>query len=440
MLTNDLIKEQKSSDISFLKETVDELTVLRNEVYELAINKDYEGFAFIDRGLEEVNIALNVLNENDEHKLKTYLIINNLASGLEDIDSAIDTIKKAALGMIKLILRVLDRVITFVTSFFNKGMTLTEKFFIGSLIRKRKSLEVKIDDRNGNKNAPLEISDRKIKKLMKEKDLFILTALKEGGKVTPQLALDYVRSTATLFTDNIILFDNTVDSLTNMLQDMSKSDITSNTFVGYFSEKNRFLQTALGKIDAGFKRNEILNTLINKIKSKESKDGFDLVILPLPIDGREKNQMGFIKVYIRKSDSISKLNYDDIKNVDELLSIKQDFIDYKDLGIDIQRLDGLKVNPCSYTEIDTITQAYIEASEKIKKKLNTDKITKKLEKLKKKLTTVNTNEFDSKGSNFKLSYLNMGITISTGILKCSSQLYKTAYCNSIRDYLLSHEV
>jgi len=424
---------------------INELETLNKEVKEVVgeVNnfslQDRTDMEFINRGIEEIDFVLTLINEPDRRNIVNYLKINGLDYGIEDADAVVANIKKIALGILKFILKIVDKILGFVSSFFNKGMSLTEKLYIASIVRKRKALGDKLDGSGGNKNKPLELSERKIRKIMKRTDFYVLTAIQDR-KVSPQSAIEYIRGTLTLFTDNVILFDNTVDSLVNLLKDMNKSDVNKNTFIGYFSEKNKFLITALGRINDSFNRNTILKLLVSKALAANRKDGFETIIIPTPLRGRDKEEMGYVCVHVRKHESIGKLDYNEVKSVDEFLSMTQSFVSYKDLGIDINKVDSIKIEASSFTEIDTMVEAFTEASEKIKKKLNTDKIIRKLEKLKKQLTTINSNEFDSKGSNFKLSYLNTGIKIATGLLESSQELYKSGYCDSLKDYILSHEV
>ena len=405
--------------------------------------KDYltelPSFGEIKEGLEDVEEYLRISTMSREER-EFYIRLNDYSYGLEDIDSNVEAIKKAAVGVIKFILKLLDRIIKFVTSFFNKGMSLTEKFYIANIIRKRENLERIIDEKNLNKNKPLDIKENVVNKIAKRKDLFVLEAVKNGGKITPTLVTNYVRNTLTLFTDNVTLFDNTCDSLINLVKDLKETTVTEESFVGYASEKNKDLEIILNPIKTAFSRNVILNKLIEVASEQNKKDNFDITIIPLPKKGIENNKMGYVAIGILKHEVLAKMKFDDIKSIDELIFGKEGFVDYQDLGINPDKIDKLQIKSASFTEIDNIVQIYKESSAKIKKKLNTDKITKKLDKIKKKMTVVNTNEFSSKVNNFKLFYVNTGIKIGTTILQSSKDLYSLGYCDSIKDYIDAHTI
>lgn len=405
--------------------------------------KDYltelPSFGEIKEGLEDVEEYLRISTMSREER-EFYIRLNDYSYGLEDIDSNVEAIKKAAVGVIKFILKLLDRIIKFVTSFFNKGMSLTEKFYIANIIRKRDNLERIIDEKNLNKNKPLDIKENVVNKIAKRKDLFVLEAVKNGGKITPTLVTNYVRNTLTLFTDNVTLFDNTCDSLINLVKDLKETTVTEESFVGYASEKNKDLEIILNPIKTAFSRNVILNKLIEVASEQNKKDNFDITIIPLPKKGIENNKMGYVAIGILKHEVLAKMKFDDIKSIDELIFGKEGFVDYQDLGINPDKIDKLQIKSASFTEIDNIVQIYKESSAKIKKKLNTDKITKKLDKIKKKMTVVNTNEFSSKVNNFKLFYVNTGIKIATTILQSSKDLYSLGYCDSIKDYIDAHTI
>lgn len=392
----------------------------------------------ISEGIEQLDNLLSLASIKDEEELKTTIELTGIGYGIENIDDALNTIKKAAVAVLKFIINILDRVIKFITSFFNKGMNYTEKFFIARIQQHKDNLERAIDNKNLNKNQPLDIKEKAVKKILKRKDLFILEAIKNNNTIDPGLVTNYVRGTLTLFTDNIVIFDNTCDSLVNLTKDLRDSTITTNSFIGFAAEKNKFLIVTLGPLTSAYNRNNFLSKIVEIGLNRNKKDGFVTYIIPLPKLEEENDKIAYVSISIKKSEVISKMKYEDIKSMGDLLSVKQDFIDYKDLGINIDKLDSVKIKSASFTEIDNIVQIYRESSEKIKKKLNTDRITRKLDKLKKKMVGVNANEFDSKVSNFKLQYINTSIKTATTILEGSKQLYSSGYCDSIKDYILNH--
>ena len=430
--------DEKVTDINELRKTSNDIKELCYGISDYIT--DTGEFYQIQVGLEEVDHLLSLTSANSEEELQVKLKLSEINYGIEDIDSAISTIKKAAVGIIKFIVKILDRVINFVTSFFNKGMTYTEKFYLAALYQKVHNLEKSIDDKNLNKNAPLDLKEKVIKKILKRTDLFTLEAIANNGRIDPGLVTNYVRNTLTLFTDNVIVFDNTCDTLVNLTKDLKDSTVTGNSFIGFASEKNKFLITTLQPLATAYSRNALLNKVVEKGTKASSKKGFVTYIIPLPLKGREENKIGYVSILIKKPDLVSKMKYDDIKSMDDLLITKQEFIDYKDLGINIDKLDHVKVKSSSLTELSAIVEIYKESSEKIKKKLNTDRITRKLEKLKKKMVSLNTGEFDSKVTNFKLRYSNTTFTLATTILQASRELYSSGYCESIKDYILNHSL
>jgi len=430
------LETDKVSTVS-LYDTYNDVKSLTYEAIEYVNNE--EDLNNIKQGLEEVDNYFHLLFMNDSDR-KKHIELTGLGYGLEDLDSAVATIKKAAISVIKFILNILDRSIKFVTSFFNKGMNLTEKFFIARILQQRSNLERALDNKNMNKNAPLDLKENIVKKILKRKDLFLLEAMDNKGEVNPTLITNYVRSTLTLFTDNIVMYDNTGDSLANMVKSMKESTVTSESFIGFVSEKNKDLITSLNPIKQAYNRNRLLNRVVEIGLSRNKKDGFDISIIPLPRAGSNENKMGYVAIGVRKPQDVAKLKFEDVKSIDDLLFGKEDFIDYKDLHINIDKLESMKVKSASFSEIDTIVEIYKEASEKIKKKLNTDKITKKLEKIKKQMTVINGNEFSSKVSNLKLFYLNTSLKVATTIMESSRQLYTSGYCDTIKDYIMGHSV
>ena len=433
-----LINEKKFTNMDELKQTANDVKALCYGLSDYIA--DTSDFYQIEAGLEEVDHLLSLTSATSEEELQVKLQLSEISYGIENVDDAIDTIKKAALSVIKFIINILDRVIKFVTSFFNKGMTYTEKFYLAAIYQKVNNLEKSIDSKNLNKNAPLDLKDKVIKKILKRTDLFTLEAIANNGIIDSGLVTNYIRSTLTLFTDNVVIFDNTCDTLVNLTKDLKDTTVTGNSFVGFASEKNKFLITTLQPLATAYNRNALLNKVVEKGKNTSSKDGFITYIIPLPLKGREENKIGYVSILIKKPDLVSKMKYEDIKSMDDLLTTKQEFIDYKDLGINIDKLDHIKVKSSSLTELSAIVEIYKESSEKIKKKLNTDRITRKLEKLKKKMVSLNTGEFDSKVTNFKLRYSNTTFTLATTILQASRELYSSGYCESIKDYIVNHSL
>ena len=433
-----LNNEEKFSDLAEMEKMVKDIKELHSGLAEYVA--DTAEFYQIGIGLEEVDQLLSLTSANSEEELQMKLKLSDVSYGIENIDDALSTIKKAAVAVIKFIINLLDRIIKFVTSFFNKGMTYTEKFYLAAIYQKINNLERAIDNKNLNKNAPLDLKEKVIKKILKRTDLFTLEAIANNGTIDASLVTNYVRSTLTLFTDNVIIFDNTCDTLVNLTKDLKETTVTGNSFVGFASEKNKFLITTLQPLGSAYSRNVLLNKVVEKGKNASKRDGFVVYIIPLPLKGREENKIGYVSILIKKPDLVSKMKYEDIKSMDDLLLTKQEFIDYKDLGINIEKLDHVKVKSASFTELDAIVEIYKESSEKIKKKLNTDRITRKLEKLKKKMVNLNTNEFDSKITNFKLRYTNTTFTLATTILQASRELYSSGYCESIKDYIVNHSL
>ena len=433
-----LNNEEHMSDLVEIEKTANEIKQLHSGLAEYIA--DTSEFYQIEMGLEEVDHLLSLTSADSEEELQMKLKLTDISYGIENIDDAINTIKKAAVAIIKFIINLLDRVIKFVTSFFNKGMTYTEKFYLAAIYQKINNLERAIDNKNLNKNAPLDLKEKVIKKILKRTDLFTLEAIANNSVIDAGLVTNYVRSTLTLFTDNVIIFDNTCDTLVNLTKDLKESTVTSNSFVGFASEKNKFLITTLQPLSSAYSRNVLLNKVVEKGKSVSKRDGFEVYIIPLPLKGREENKIGYVSILIKKPDLVSKMKYEDIKSMDDLLITKQEFIDYKDLDINIDRLEHIKVKSASFTELNAITEIYRESSEKIKKKLNTDRITRKLEKLKKKMVSLNTSEFDNKVTSFKLRYTNTSFTLATTILQASRELYSSGYCESIKDYILNHSL
>jgi len=430
----DFLKEPSTPRI---EEYVENTEKLINEIISYTKNKPslYE----INEGLEEIKEYLKIqLMSGNEKEL--YVKLNEYSYGLLDADDVVANIKKASLAIIKFIIGVLDRVIKFIMSFFNKGMTLTEKLFLANIIRKRDNLERTINEKNLNKNEPLDINENTIRRILKRKDLLILEAANSNNEINPTMVINYARSTLTLFTDNLTMYDNTCDSIINMTRDLKTSTVTNQSFIGYASEKNKYMITALSPIKNAYKRNSLLSKVIEIGSKKYRKDNFELFIIPLPKKGRAENKMGYVAVGVLKQDVLSKMKYEDIKSMEDLLFSKLDYVEYKELGINVDKLEEIKVKSASYSEIDTIVEIYREASEKIKKKYKPEKLTKKLEKIKKQMTVVNKDEFDSKVNNFKLHYINVGISIATLLIQSSTELYGSGYCDSIKDYIDAHTV
>ena len=436
-MINFLESSQPSISHSELENIHRDVKSLTDELIEY--NNNLPSLNEVREGLEEVDKYLKILSMHKEDRV-AYIKLNDLSHGLEDVDEAVATIKKAAIAMIKFIIGLLDRVIKFIASFFNKGMTLTEKLFLASIIRKRDSLERAIDEKNLNKNKPLDLKENVLGKILKRRDLLILEGFKNHNEINPTLIINYARSTLTLFTDNLTMFDNTCDTLINMVKDIKETTVTNSSFVGYASEKNKYLETTLSPLRQAFKRNELLNNVVNIGTKKYARDNYNIYICPLPRKGKNENKMGYVAIGVLKHDILSKMKYEDIKSMEDLLFSKLDYVDYKDLGINPDKIDSIKIKSASFTEIDTIVSIFTDASEKIKKKYKPEKMTNKLEKIKKQMTTVNVNEFDSKVSNFKIQYINTGITIATTLVQSSTELYSSGYCDSIKDYIEAHTV
>ena len=428
--------EEDKIDIAELKNVKEGLEELRDMVIDYI--KDENDLYQIDQGLEKADRFLKILEIDNKEELELYLTLNDISYGTEDADSIVEAAKKGIKALLKFVLGLIDRIIKFITSFFNKGMTLTEKLYISALIRKKESLERAIDNKKLNKNKPLDIKDKVIKKILRHKDLFVLEAIKEGGVIDPNNVIDYVRGTLTLFTDNMVTYDNTCDTLVNMVKDIEKSNVTNNTLVGFVSERNRYLITTLNPLKRMFNRNPILKELVNKITEKHREEGSETFVIPLPLKGKENNEMVGIVVIIKKPDIIANMKPEELKNTETVLKTVEERLKYEDLGIDINRLDHIKVKSASFTEIDNIVTAFKDASEKIKKKFNPDKITKKMEKLGKKLNLINKEGFDSKSIAFKTHYIVTGLKLSTALLESSKDLYRSGYCDSIKEYILNH--
>ncbi len=433
----DLDSQYRESERIVLKE-VETAKELLNDYLEHSLS-DIELKREINSGIEELDYLLTLINKEGITSPSVFAYTGiNISYGTEDADAMVESAKRIAKGIFKFILKILDRILTFVSSFFNKGISLTEKLYLAAIIRYRDILGKKIDEKNGNKNQPLDLKEFKFKSIVKYKDFFILTALKNNNTIDPTMTMEYVRSTLTLFTDNVITFDNTVDSLNNIVKGMKNDTVNDNTLVGYLVEKNKSIIHALSPLKTMFNRNDLLKKIIEE-GMKNRKDGFEVFVIPFPLKGIENGSVKYLKVSIVKPETLSKMKADEIKGLDDLYITKEEALELSKLGINIDKVENIKIKSMSYNEIDNVVTAFQEASEKIKKKLNGDKIVKKIEKLRKATIAVESGNFDSKTSGIKVQYYNAVLKTAVALLESSKEIYKSGYCESLKNYIMAHE-